>query len=68
MKSHHESSDSEKSLEQSAEQAQDGILHEFWDFLRYNKKWWLTPIILGLLVVGTLVLLSAATPFIYNLF
>ena len=49
---------------------QTGIVREFWDFLLHNKKWWLTPIVLVLLVVGALVLLSgtAAAPFIYTLF
>ena len=53
-----------------AEEAPPGILLEFWDFLRYNKKWWLTPIILVLALVGLLVLLSgtAAAPFIYTIF
>jgi len=53
-----------------AERAQTGIVREFWDFLRYNKKWWLTPIVIVLLLVGVLVLLSgtAAAPFIYTLF
>jgi hypothetical protein len=52
-----------------AEESQVGILREFWDFLRYNKKWWLTPILLVLLLVGVLVVLSgtAAAPFIYTL-
>ena len=49
---------------------QTGIIREFWDFLRFNKKWWLTPIVLVLLIVGVLVLLSstAAAPFIYTIF
>ena len=53
-----------------AEGHQVGIVREFWDFLRYNKKWWLTPIVLVLLIVGVLVFLSgtAAAPFIYTLF
>jgi len=47
-----------------------GIVREFWDFLRYNKKWWLIPIILMLLLLGALVILggTAAAPFIYTLF
>ena len=47
-----------------------GLLAEFWDFLKYNKKWWLLPIILLILGLGLLVLLSgsAAAPFIYTLF
>ena len=53
-----------------ADQAQGGLLREFWDFLRYNKKWWLTPIILMLLPFAALIMLSgtAAAPFIYTLF
>ena len=47
-----------------------GLLAEFWDFVKHNKKWWLLPILIVLLVVGALVLLSgtAAAPFIYTLF
>ncbi|MBI2478859.1 MAG: hypothetical protein HYV60_09555 [Planctomycetia bacterium] len=46
-----------------------GLLAEFWDFLIHNKKWWLTPIVLILLLMGVLVMLSgtAAAPFIYTL-
>ena len=53
-----------------AEESQAGILREFWDFLRYNKKWWLLPIVICLVLVGVLVLLggTAAAPFIYTLF
>ncbi len=47
-----------------------GLASEFWDFLKYNKKWWLAPIIISILGLGALVLLggSAAAPFIYTLF
>jgi len=47
------------------------ILKEFWDFLRVRKKWWLTPIVLSLLLLGTLIVFtqgSAVAPFIYTLF
>ena len=46
------------------------LVREFWDFLKHNKKWWLTPIILVFLLVGALVMLSATGvgPFIYALF
>ena len=54
----------------AAEQAQPGVLRESWQWLRHNKKWWLTPILIGLLLVGGLVVLSgtAVAPFIYTLF
>jgi uncharacterized protein DUF5989 len=47
-----------------------GFFGEFWYFLRHNKKWWLTPVILLLLFLGVLVVLgsSGAAPFIYTLF
>ena len=53
-----------------AEQPRAGFLAELWAFIRHNKKWWLTPIILMLLLVGVLVALggSAAAPFLYPLF
>ncbi len=53
-----------------AKAARPGLLMELWEFLRDNKKWWLTPIILVLLLIGALILLAgtAAAPFIYPLF
>jgi hypothetical protein len=50
--------------------ARTGILRELWLFLGHNKKWWLTPIVLVLLLVGLLVVLggTGAAPFIYTLF
>lgn len=53
-----------------AQQAPSSTLGEFWDFLAHNKKWWLTPIILSLLLVGVIIIFgsTAAAPFIYTLF
>jgi Family of unknown function (DUF5989) len=44
------------------------LLGEFWQFLRHNKKWWLLPILIVLLVFGLLIFLSGtgAAPFIYT--
>lgn len=41
---------------------------ELWDFLRHNKKWWLLPILIVLLLFGVLIFLSGtgAAPFIYT--
>lgn len=49
---------------------QSGFLAEFWTFLLSNKKWWLTPIAVTLLLLGILVAVggTAAAPFIYTLF
>ena len=53
-----------------AEQQSVGLLREYVDFLRHNKKWWLIPIIVALLLVGVLIILGSTTaaPFIYTLF
>lgn len=62
--------DTKSAFEQGANQKPRGVVGEFIDFLKTSKKWWLTPIILVLLLVGAIVLLSgtAAAPFIYTLF
>jgi hypothetical protein len=46
-----------------------GFLAEFWEFLKHNKKWWLVPILVALLLLAALVVLSgtALAPFIYPL-
>ena len=47
------------------------LVKELWAFLRVRKKYWLTPILLMLLIFGGLVILaqgSAVAPFIYTLF
>ena len=53
-----------------AEAPPPGILREFWDFLRENRAWWLTPIVVVLLLISLLVILGAtgAAPLIYTLF
>ena len=63
-------SSSANAFEREAETETPSIVQEFWDFLRYNKKWWLAPIIVVMSLVGVLVLLSgsASAPFIYTLF
>lgn len=47
------------------------LLIELWDFLKVRKVWWLTPIIVLLIIVGLLIIFgqsSALSPFIYALF
>lgn len=53
-----------------ASEERTGLVREFVDFLKDNKKWWLAPIVASILLLGALVLLggSAAAPFIYTLF
>jgi hypothetical protein len=60
---------SEEFVREAAEKP-PGLVREFLGFLKQNGNWWLTPLILVLLVVGILVVLSSTVlgPFIYPLF
>ena len=62
--------DEAKAFEREAQEQPKGLIREYVDFLLHNKKWWLIPIIIALLLVGVLIVLgsSAAAPFIYTLF
>lgn len=47
------------------------LMRELWAFMRVRKKWWLFPIIIMLLLVGSLLVFaqgSALAPFIYTVF
>ncbi|MHC4266683.1 MAG: DUF5989 family protein [Planctomycetota bacterium] len=57
-------------FDELAQQGRTGIISEFWEFLKHNKKWWLLPILITLLLLGLIVLLggTALAPFIYPLF
>jgi hypothetical protein len=54
----------------AAGQQDESLLSEFWAFLKQNKKWWMLPIVITMLLLGVLIFLSstAAAPFIYTLF
>ena len=53
-----------------ASQPPKSIVREFIEFLLENKKWWLIPIAMGMLLVGLMAILgsSGAGPFIYSLY
>jgi hypothetical protein len=56
-------------FETQAQQDRQGLVAEFWDFLKHNKKWWLLPILVLVLLFGLLVILGS-TPlgnFVYPL-
>ena len=57
-------------FERLAKERRPSLVAEFWSFLKYNKKWWLLPIVLVLLLLGLIVLLAgtSAAPFIYTIF
>lgn len=55
---------------QQASGKQKSVLGEFLTFALQNKKWWLTPIIVLLILVSVLIILggSGVAPFIYSIF
>ncbi|MDD5657465.1 MAG: DUF5989 family protein [Elusimicrobia bacterium] len=47
------------------------LIGDFWAFLKENKKWWLLPMVIILLIFAGLVMFtgsSAVAPFVYTLF
>jgi hypothetical protein len=51
--------------------ANSSLVGEFWEFLKYRKRYWLLPIVLVMLLLGGLIIFtesSAVAPFIYALF
>jgi hypothetical protein len=59
-----------ETFSRKAEGRRRGPAAEFLLFILHNKKWWLTPIIVVLVLVGVLAVLggSGVAPFIYTLF
>jgi hypothetical protein len=47
------------------------LVRELWAFMKARKKWWLLPVIVIMLLIGTLIAFaqgSALAPFIYTIF
>ena len=47
------------------------FIREFWEFLKFRKKYWLYPIVIFLVIFGGLIVLTQGTavaPFIYTIF
>ena len=47
------------------------LLNDVWDFLKTRKKYWLAPLIITIVLLGTLIVFtqgSVIAPFIYSIF
>jgi hypothetical protein len=47
------------------------LIGEFWEFLKFRKRYWLLPIVLMMSLLGLVIIFtegSAVAPFIYALF
>lgn len=62
--------DGNEFLDAASHGRERGLVGEFLGFMRENKAWWLTPILLVLALVGVLLVAAStgALPFIYTLF
>ena len=63
-------SDKRTEFEKSGDEKKQSLFAEFAGMMKQNKKYWLIPLVVILLLFGVLVILgsSAAAPFIYTLF
>lgn len=62
--------DPRSELEQPKEAPPPGLIREFCEFLAHNKKWWLIPLMIIVLMIGLLAttMISPAAPLIYPFF
>ena len=47
------------------------LITDIWDFLKARKKYWLAPLIITIVLMGTLIIFtqgSVVAPFIYSIF
>ena len=47
------------------------LLNDIWDFLKVRKKYWLAPLIITIVLMGSLLVFtqgSVVAPFIYSIF
>ena len=47
------------------------LIGDIWDFLKVRKKYWLAPLIITIVLMGTLIVFtqgSVIAPFIYSIF
>lgn len=70
MSQHQPTNSEETVFARQVEGRASGFMSEYLYFLRHNKRFWLTPVIVLLLLLGVLVVLggTGAAPFIYTLF
>ena len=47
------------------------LIKDIWDFLKVRKKYWLAPLIITIILMGSLIVFtqgSVVAPFIYSIF
>ena len=47
------------------------LINDIWDFMKVRKKYWLAPLIITIILMGSLIVFtqgSVVAPFIYSIF
>ena len=47
------------------------LIQDVWDFLKIRKKYWLAPLIITIVIMGSLIVFtqgSVVAPFVYSIF
>ena len=47
------------------------LIKDLWDFMKVRKKYWLAPLIVTIILMGTLIVFtqgSVIAPFVYSIF
>jgi hypothetical protein len=62
--------DNRETFEDLADRKSQSFVKEVWYLLASDKRWWLAPIVIAIVILGVLVMLSGTGvgPFIYTLF
>jgi hypothetical protein len=62
--------DQDKSFEEAGQEAEQGLVGEFFSFMKENAAWWLVPFLVVFGLLGLLLVLggTGAAPFLYAMF
>jgi hypothetical protein len=57
-------------FEHLADEAPPSFVKEVWYMVASDKRWWLAPVVIAIVILGALVMLTGTgvAPFIYTLF
>jgi hypothetical protein len=57
-------------FQEASSERRQGLVSEFWFFMKENSKWWLIPFLVVFGLIGVVLVLGStgAAPFIYTMF
>ena len=59
-----------RSFEEQVSRKRQGLIGEYFQFLRHHRKWYLIPIVVALILLGAVIFVAGTSiaPFIYTMF